>query len=124
MFQFQSRQVFAIVCFAGLVSFGTMSLGQSEEKPSVKQIMKDAFKGDLLRKVGTGQASDQEKAKLLSYAKIMGEASPPKGDADSWATKTKAFIEAAQAAVDGKEDAPALLKKSTNCKACHGPHKP
>lgn len=124
MFRLQSRRIVALACFAGLISFATFSHGQSEEKPSIKQIMKDAFKGDLLRKVGTGQASDQEKAKLLSYAKFMAEQSPPKGDADSWEMKTKAFIEAAQAAVDGKEDAAALLKKSTNCKACHGPHKP
>lgn len=124
MLRLHSHHIVAIVCFTGLVSFATMSLGQSEEKPSIKQIMKDAFKGDLLRKVGTGQASDQEKAKLLSYAKIMAEETPPKGDADSWKMKTQAFVEAAQAAVDGKEDASTLLKKSTNCKACHGPHKP
>ncbi len=102
----------------------TPSHGQDGEPLTIKSIMKDAFKGPLVKKVGKGDATAEEKQQLLDYSKAMQGLMPPKGDAESWKDKTAAMVEAAQAAVDGKEDASSLLMKATNCAACHTPHKP
>ena len=100
------------------------NLQADDSKLTIKKIMKEAFKGPLVKKVGKGQASADEKQKLLDYAKAMQGMTAPKGDADSWKMKTAAVTAAAQAAVDGADNASALLMKATNCAACHKPHKP
>ncbi|MEZ5940376.1 MAG: hypothetical protein R3C18_03220 [Planctomycetaceae bacterium] len=95
-----------------------------DEKPTIKSIMKVAFKDGLAQKVATGEASAEETQNFLKVCQALKGLKPPKGDAESWDMLTKSLVDAAQAAVDGKEDAPALLRKATNCKSCHGPHKP
>jgi hypothetical protein len=56
--------------------------------------------------------------------KALAANKPPKGEQASWNAKTKVLVDAAQAAVDGKEDAGAQLMKAANCKACHDAHRP
>ncbi len=102
----------------------TPSASAADEELTIKKIMKVAFKGDLVRKVGTNKASAKEKQELLKLAKAMQGMKPPKGDMESWKDKSKAFVDAVQASIDGKEDAGMLMKKSTNCAACHKTHKP
>jgi hypothetical protein len=48
---------------------------------------------------------------------------PPKGEAASWETKTKALIAAAQEVVEGKEGAGMRLQQAANCMGCHSAHK-
>ena len=94
-----------------------------DEKLTIKKIMKLAHKSGLLKKVATGKATDAEIAKLNHYYKAMPELTPPKGDAESWKTKTEALVKASQAAVDKDSNAGELLKSATNCASCHDVHK-
>ena len=102
----------------------TASSPGDDEAPTIKQIMKDGFKGGLVRSVGTGKATPEEQQKLLKFAQQMEKLNPPQGEADSWKEKTKAFTSAVQAVIDGDEGAAAQLMKASNCAACHKPHKP
>ena len=97
---------------------------EDAEKPNIKKVMQSCMKGGLCKKVADGKASEEEKAQLLVNFKSLAAAKPPKGEEASWNAKTKVLVEGAQAAVDGKENAGALLKKAANCMACHKAHKP
>lgn len=92
-------------------------------KYKIKDVMKKAMKGPLLKKVAGGDASDEEKMELHEMLVALSKNSPPKGDAESWNQMTGALVKAAQAAVDGDADAGAALKKAANCKECHSKHK-
>lgn len=113
------------ICLGG---FAVISNGQEkkeDEKVTIKQVMQKAHKAGLLKDlVVKGNATDEQKAELLKLYKGLAANKPPKGAEESWKTKTKALVDAAQAAVDGKEGAAAMLTKASNCKACHDAHKP
>ncbi|QDV13747.1 hypothetical protein CA51_36380 [Rosistilla oblonga] len=95
----------------------------AEPKHSIKECMKTCFKGPLIKKVAGGEATDEEKAKLHEMMVAMAKATPKKGDAESWKTKTEALVKASKAAVEGDANAAGMLKKAANCKACHSVHK-
>ena len=92
---------------------------RAEDKPkhTIKEVMKLALKGPLNKKVAEGMASDAEKKQLIELYESLAAATPKKGDAADWKTKTDALLEAAK-----KDDGKALLK-AANCKACHDAHK-
>lgn len=97
-----------------------------DEKPKfkTKQIMKEAFKGPLLKTVAKGGASAEDTKKLYEMLGALAKNEPPKGEAESWKKLTAALVKAGKAAVDGDEKAGMMLKKAANCKACHKEHKP
>lgn len=117
---------FATMAVAALVAMGVpagMSQARTEDE-AIKKVMKAAMKkGGLCGTVAKGQATDEQKAKLLDLFKELSSAKPAKGDEGSWKTKTEACVNAAQAVVDGKPGAIEQLKKAVNCKACHDAHK-
>ncbi|RUL87816.1 hypothetical protein [Tautonia sociabilis] len=108
---------FALFAFVGFAA-------QEEPKYTIKQVMKEANKGGLLKKVVSGQASAEEKEHLLELYKEMALNTEPKGSHDEWEKRTQAIVEAAQGVVDGKEGAAEALLKANNCKACHSVHRP
>jgi hypothetical protein len=111
---------FSTIAVFGLVGFA------AEEKPeyTTKQVMKEAHKDGLLKKVTEGKASDEEKGKLLVLYKAMLANDPPKGPADGWKTKGEAIVVATEALIAGEDGAAEKLTAAVNCKACHTPHKP
>ena len=116
-----------VVLVLSLVAVSAVSVSviadDGEPKYSIKDCMKACFKGPLIKKVASGEASDEDKAKLHEMMVAMTKGTPKKGDAESWKMKTAALVKAAKAAVDGDATAPAMLKKAANCKACHSVHK-
>jgi hypothetical protein len=122
------RLVIAL-CAVGIFASGLFVVSaqekKDEEKVPIKEVMQKAHKAGLLKDlVVKDAASEEQKAELLKLYKALAANKPPKGDEESWKTKTKALIDAAQAAVDGKEGAGAMLMRASNCKACHDAHKP
>ena len=115
--------VVVAVTLASLAAFSQFSQADPTEEATIKKVMKEAMKGGLNKKVISGKASDAEKKHLLELYESMHKATPEKGDETSWNTKTTALVKGASAAVDGKADAPALLKKASDCKSCHNAHK-
>ena len=97
---------------------------KAEPAITIKQVMKEAMKDGLCKKVASGQASKEEADRLVELFTAMSKAEPPKGPADSWKAKTEALVAAAKACASGAEGAGAKLGAAANCKDCHGPHKP
>jgi cytochrome c556 len=102
------------------------STAADNDKPqyTIKEVMKEAHKEGLLKKVVSGKGSEADAERLLVLYKALAANEPPKGDAESWKTKTEALVQAAQGVVDGKPGAAGQLKKAANCVACHKLHKP
>jgi hypothetical protein len=97
----------------------------AEDEPiTISEVMKEAMKGGLNKKVAEGSASTDEKGRLLILYKGLAENEPPQGDLESWKAKTAALVLAAEGAVQGEAEAPGLLKGAANCKACHDAHRP
>lgn len=105
-----------VICFGSIVH-------QADGGPKTRAAMKKCMKGGLCKKVATGKGNANDKAVLIAAFKAMATEKPPKGDADSWKTRTDALIEAAQLAVDGDVRAGLALKNAANCKDCHTAHK-
>jgi hypothetical protein len=114
---------------AGMVlAFGWLAVSlfaAEDEKPkySIKDVMKACMKGGLCAKVAKGEASDEEKAKLVECFTALCANKPPKGEADSWKEKTSALLEAAKGVAEGKEGAAAKLGAAAKCADCHKSHK-
>jgi hypothetical protein len=96
----------------------------AKPKYTVKQVMTEAHKGGLLKKVLEGKASQEEKLALLDHYVSLTENKPLKGTQESWDQKTNAIVVAAAKVAVGRDDGNALLKKVTDCMACHKEHKP
>lgn len=112
------------VLFTFAVLAASSQIGTANEPVEIADVMQEAMKGGLCKKVVEGQASADEKARLLELFKGLAENDPPKGEADSWKEKTAALVKGAEAAVKGEPTAGDMLKGAANCKACHDVHRP
>ncbi|WP_182866139.1 hypothetical protein [Stieleria mannarensis] len=118
----------SLVCLAaaGFIGLPAIAADDDGDKPKfkTKQVMKEAFKGPLLKKVAGGDASAEDVKKLHAMLVALSKNEPPRGEEESWKALTGALVKAGKAAVEGKDDAGTMLKKASNCKACHSKHKP
>jgi surface antigen len=116
------------------VALGTAVVGQAclilsaaeDNKPKykIKEVMKEAHKGGLLKKVTSGKADKEDKEKLLEFYIALSKNKPPKGDLDDWKERTGTMVVVAKEVVEAKEGAEKKLAKTVNCGACHSLHKP
>lgn len=111
------------ICVGGILGGSIQAFDKDSDHETIEMVMKKGMKGGLAKKVAGGEATDAEKAELLKMLQAMAKTKAEKGDAESWKKKTTALVVAAQAAVDGKENAGVLLTAAMNCKACHSVHK-
>lgn len=119
----------ALLALAASVAclFGVAWAAEEEApKPpyTIKEVMQQAHKDGLLKKVLSGDASAEEKRHLLDLYISMAESKPPIGDATSWHKLAGGTVMAAAKVVVGRKDSLASLKKATACAACHKLHKP
>jgi hypothetical protein len=105
-----------------LMSSGSADAGK-EPKHTIKEVMKEAHVKGLLKKVVGGEASAEEKEKLVGLYTDLCLNKPPKGSADEWTDRCKAIIAAAKGVAKGEDGAAKTLAKATNCAACHKLHK-
>ncbi len=113
----------AAVVIAGLWSAATAEEeGGKKAKKTIKEVMKDAHKSGLHKKVLSEKASKKEREELLELYIAMSDNSPPKGDQKSWKILTSRLIIGADDAVNDPSDVKEL-KKATNCGNCHKKHK-
>lgn len=97
-----------------------------EEKPkyTMKVIMMEGMKGGLLKKVASGEASEEETKKMTEMVKAMEKYEVTKGTEEEWKKSVEALSKALKATVAGEEGGADALKKASNCAACHKVHKP
>jgi hypothetical protein len=112
----------AILLAAVLIGTGDVGAGK-DPKFTIKQVMKEAHKEGLLKKVAAGKGDKADAEKLLELYIALAANKPPMGDAESWKKFTDGMVAAAKVAVKGGDDAGKLLKKAVNCGACHKAHK-
>lgn len=122
------------MCLLGALAGATVVLGargqqatpqdEPAAKRSIKEVMENAHKAGLLKKVLEGEASQAEKMNLLDHYVSLTEAQPPQGSPEGWAEKTNAVVVAAAKVAVGRDDGTELLRRVTNCAACHKEHKP
>jgi len=100
-----------------------------DPKYTIKQVMRMAHgkmnksSPSLSDKVLSGNASDEEKAKLLDLYVAMGASKPPKGELEAWKDRTGTIVAAIKAVQDGKENADVDLRKAMSCNGCHSSHR-
>ncbi|HVR76397.1 MAG TPA: hypothetical protein VMT52_18860 [Planctomycetota bacterium] len=96
---------------------------EKRAKYPIKQVMKEAHKDGLWKKVTEGKGSKEEKARLLELYTSLWDNAPPKGDEASWTKKTGTVVVAAAKVLLEQDKAVDELKGAVNCKACHDTHK-
>jgi hypothetical protein len=106
------------------------STSKAKPKYSIEDVMEQAHtppkKGEkpLVQVVLAGDATPEQKQKLLDLYISLAENDPPKGDKEAWAKKTAPVILGAAMVVVGRENGADILKKAANCAACHKEFKP
>ena len=106
------------------IGFAQDEDGEKKAKHTIKEVMKQAHKDGLLKKVTAGDASAEQQRELLDLYISLVENTPPMGEMDSWHRLAGGAALAAAKVVVGRDGAIVELKEATNCKACHSAHKP
>jgi hypothetical protein len=114
----------------GLLSLAFVAVGlisvlrAADEKPkyTIKQVIK-FHKQKLHEKFAKGEASKEEKQKLLDGYEALAKDKPSKGDAASWKKFTETLLKAAKDLEAGKEGAAEAYKKAVSCGPCHTAHR-
>ncbi len=118
------RRVLTVLAVAAIAVGVSQAADDEKPKYAIKEVMQQAHKDGLLKKVTDGGASKEDKEMLLDLYLSLTENEPPKGDPASWKEKTTAVVIAAGKVVVGRDGAEEALKKTVNCGECHGEHKP
>jgi len=111
----------AAVVIAASASF--TSADDAEDQVTIKQVMKEAHKDGLLKKVLSGKASEDDKKKLAELYAALASNTPPKGDEADWKERCAALSAAAKQVAAGDKKGIIALKKATTCATCHKAHK-
>jgi hypothetical protein len=125
------RRILLLVIVLCIAAVGAVKFSQAQDndgpkkkpKNSIKEVMKEAHKDGLLKKVMDGSATREEKDKLLDLYISMHDNEPPKGEKNEWLMRSGWLVVAAARASLGREEATDALKEASNCKACHTVHK-
>ncbi|MFN3486172.1 MAG: hypothetical protein ACK44W_11915 [Planctomycetota bacterium] len=120
-----TRAALAGVLAAAGVLMGAQGASKDDKPKTIKDVMllhkgKDSFLNHIL----AGKGTDEDHRKLVVYYEVMAALKPPQGDEKSWKEKTEALLSAARDVAARKSGAIERLKKASDCKSCHGPHKP
>jgi hypothetical protein len=89
-------------------------------KYSIKEVMKEAHKSGLWKKIAAGDADKADREKLAELYKALNENRPPKGNVKEWKKTTSVML---KIAVEAIKDPAAGKKLKVNCGACHGKFK-
>jgi len=92
--------------------------GDKKEKAkyTIKEVMDQAHKSGLLKKVAAGKAEKEDREKLAELYKALMLNAPPKGSAEEWTKTTEVLHKIAEEAI---KDPEAGKKLKVNCGACH-----
>ncbi len=129
-----------ITAYFSIATLATFSISHFlfAQGPDIKEIMTKANKaGGLFPQIQKGLKAPtpnwatlkNDSDELVSLATMLGKSKPPKGDAASWATLSKGYLDEATAlktaiAAMNKAGADAAIGKlATSCTGCHKAHK-
>ena len=129
-----------ITAYFSIATLATFSISHFlfAQGPDIKEIMTKANKaGGLFPQIQKGLKAPtpnwatlkNDSDELVSLTTMLGKSKPPKGDAASWATLSKGYLDEATAlktaiAAMNKAGADAAIGKlATSCTSCHKAHK-
>jgi hypothetical protein len=102
---------------AVLITADANTFGDKDKpKYTIKEVMKEAHKSGLWKKVAKGEADKEDREKLAELYKALMQNKPPAGDADEWKKTTTAMHKIAEDAI---KDPEAGKKLKVDCGACH-----
>jgi hypothetical protein len=107
------RNLVALSVVVGLGVAVSLAFAADEPKFTIKQVMKQAHKDGLLKKVAAGDGSAEDAKKLLELYTALAANKPPKGEEAAWKEKTGPIVEAAKKASEGAEGAGAALTNAS-----------
>ncbi len=117
-----------VLALAALIASPVVADDDHENHEIIEKVMKGGLKGDdsPLAKVLEGEASKKEAKELDTLIQTLKGTKAPVGDQADYDEKVAELIAAIGAVAGGATDAPALerLDTASDCKACHGEHKP
>ncbi len=109
---------------AGLLSTVTSAEDDAKKpKKSIKDVMKEAHKSGLAKKVASEKATPEEREELLDLYVALAANKPPKGEEKSWKILSARLVTGAADVVEDPSDT-RDLKRAMNCGKCHKLHKP
>lgn len=117
-----------VLAVAALIASPLAADDDHDNHEIIEKVMKGGLKGDdsPLAKVLEGGASKKDAKDLDKLIKTMEGTKAPVGEQDAYDEKVAELIAAIGAVAGGDSEAPAIerLDKASDCKACHGDHKP
>jgi hypothetical protein len=110
----------AVIATLSLVLvLGTNDAQEKKAKHTIPEVMKQAHKSGLWKKVATGKASDAEKEQLVELYTSLSQNEPPKGEHKAWKERTEAMLAAAKLSAKGDDKGGKALLSLVNCGMCH-----
>jgi hypothetical protein len=110
---------FAVFAVALMFNSNVEGVGdKKDEKPkyTIKEVMKEAHKSGLFKKIQKGDADKADREKLAELYKALALSEPGKGDKEVWKKTTTAML---KIATDAIADPEAGKKLKVDCGACH-----
>jgi len=92
---------------------------KDKAKFTIAEVMAEAHKSGLMKKVAEGKAEAEEKTKLVELYTALSLNTPPKGEEKTWKQVTGDLVKAAKSAAKGDEKAAKSLLKLAACTGCH-----
>jgi hypothetical protein len=103
---------------------GNVTAANADDKEKAKytigEVMQQAHKSGLWKKVAAGNADKADREKLAELYKALAQGKPPKGELDEWKKTTEVMQKIAEDAI---KDPEAGKKLKVNCGQCHGKFK-
>lgn len=121
---FQAKQRLAVQVVAGTDTLIALNPKEGEGF-DIAGFMKAFHRGDdsLASRARMGEAEDEELDFLLRNYRELAAAPPPKGEVDSWRTRTAALVGATEALIAHAPDALHRYTAALDCRACHDAHR-
>lgn len=111
---------FAVFAVALMFNSNVEGVGDKDKKDepkyTIKEVMKEAHKSGLFKKIQKGDADKADREKLAELYKALALSKPPKGDEEVWKKTTSAML---KVATDAIADPEAGKKLKVDCGACH-----
>jgi hypothetical protein len=110
------------VAMAVFSNSGNVTAANADEKVkyTISEVMQEAHKSGLWKKVAAGTADKADREKLAELYKALMQNKPPKGDAEEWKKTTTVMHKIAEDAI---KDPMAGKMLKVNCGGCHGKFK-
>lgn len=118
------KRIFCLLSSFLFLTFPNVPAGSAEVE-SIADVMAKGHEGrdSILRKILNETATEEEMETLRGYWQFLATQNPPKGSPDGWRTRIETLQTALDAVIAGDEGSVPVLRRESNCMACHRVYK-